>query len=201
LRTGIFSANTARCELLDNHNGGSCATINLCQAITPDRFFHRSPALPAVNPPGSAMTYEPAEQILGNQISIDDIVDALEFLDDWEARYAYIIDIGKQMPPMPAVLKTDARIVRGCQSQVWLDSQVDAISGRLWLSIDSDALIVKGLAAIVLAAYNGKTPAEILAFDIDGLFARLDLMRHLSVTRGNGLRAMVKRIQDSARAA
>lgn len=147
------------------------------------------------------MTYEPAEQILGNQISIDDIVDALEFLDDWEARYAYIIDIGKQMPPMPAVLKTDARIVRGCQSQVWLDSQVDAISGRLWLSIDSDALIVKGLAAIVLAAYNGKTPAEILAFDIDGLFARLDLMRHLSVTRGNGLRAMVKRIQDSARAA
>lgn len=132
--------------------------------------------------------------------SVDDIVESLEFLDDWEARYAYIIDLGKQVPAMPDALRTESRLVRGCQSQVWLDTRLEPGTGRLWLAIDSDALIVKGLGAIVLAAYNGRTPAEILAFDIEGLFARLDLIRHLSLTRGNGLRAMVKRIQDTARA-
>lgn len=146
------------------------------------------------------MTYDLASQPFGTTISTDDIVDALEFLDDWEARYAYIIDLGKQVPAMPEALRTGERLVRGCQSQVWLETRHDREAGRLWLGIDSDALIVKGLAAIVLAAYNGKSPAEVLSFDIDALFARLDLMRHLSQTRGNGLRAMVQRIQDTARA-
>lgn len=145
------------------------------------------------------MTYDLATQAFGTTIGTDDIVDALEFLDDWESRYAYIIDLGKQVPAMPAELRTDARLVRGCQSQVWLETRYDPDARRLWLGIDSDALIVKGLAAIVLAAYNGKSPADVLAFDIDGLFARLDLLRHLSQTRGNGLRAMVARIQDMAR--
>lgn len=145
------------------------------------------------------MTYDLATQAFGTTIGTDDIVDALEFLDDWESRYAYIIDLGKQVPAMPAELRTDARLVRGCQSQVWLETRYDPDARRLWLGIDSDALIVKGLAAIVLAAYNGKSPADVLAFDIDGLFARLDLLRHLSQTRGNGLRAMVARIQDTAR--
>ncbi|MFZ5724187.1 MAG: SufE family protein [Pseudomonadota bacterium] len=144
--------------------------------------------------------YDPAAQPLGTRIGVDDILEALEFLDDWEARYAYIIDLGKQLPPMPATLKTDDRFVRGCQSQVWLEARYDPATGKLWLGIDSDALIVKGLAAITVAAFNGKSPADILAFDIEGLFARLDLLRHLSQTRGNGLRAMVKRIQDTARA-
>lgn len=144
-------------------------------------------------------TYDPTRQSLGNSVHVDDIVDALEFLDDWEARYSYIIDLGKQLPAMPAALRTEANIVRGCQSQVWLDTRFDEITGKMWLGIDSDALIVKGLAAIVLAAYNGKTPAQILALDIENLFSRLDLIRHLSLTRGNGLRAMVKRIQESAR--
>lgn len=143
--------------------------------------------------------YDLTTQPFGNSISTDDIVDALEFLDDWEARYAYIIDLGKQVPLMPAEMKTDARIVRGCQSQVWLETRYDPDTQRLWLGIDSDALIVKGLAAMVLAAYNGKTPAAILAFDIEALFEKLDLLRHLSQTRGNGLRAMVQRIQDTAR--
>lgn len=144
--------------------------------------------------------YDPAKQALGISISTADIVDALNFLDDWESRYAYIIDLGKQLPAMPEDLKTGARLVRGCQSQVWLETRYDPDAGKLWLGIDSDALIVKGLAAIVLAAYNGKSPADVLAYDIDGLFTELDLMRHLSQTRGNGLRAMVKRIQDTARA-
>ena len=98
---------------------------------------------------------------------------------------------------MPAELHTSDRLVRGCQSQVWIDTRLD--NGRLQLSVDSDAFIVKGLLALVLAAYNNRTPPEILAFDIDSYFAQLDLLRHLSPTRGNGLRSMVQRIQDIAR--
>ena len=142
--------------------------------------------------------YDLAAQPFGNSIGVDDIVDALEFLDDWEARYAYIIDLGRQVPAMPEALRTEARLVRGCQSQVWLETRYDPDSRRLWLGIDSDALIVKGLAAIVLAAFNGQSPAAILDYDIEALFTRLDLMRHLSHTRGNGLRAMVQRIRDTA---
>lgn len=147
----------------------------------------------------SDANYDLAAQPFGNSITLDDIVDALEFLDDWEARYAYIIDLGKQVPAMPDALKTEARLVRGCQSQVWLETRYDPASGRLWLGIESDAVIVRGLGALVLTAYNGKSPADIIAFDIEGLFTKLDLVRHLSQTRGNGLRSMVKRIQDTAR--
>lgn len=144
-------------------------------------------------------SYDPVNQPFGRSITVDDILEALEFLDDWESRYRYIIDLGRQLAPMPDELKTDARIVRGCQSQVWLDTRYDPDAKRLWLGIDSDAVIVKGLAAMVLTAYNGKSPAEILAFDIDGFFARVDLLRHLSQTRGNGLLSMVQRIKDVAR--
>lgn len=147
----------------------------------------------------SAAGYDLAAQALGSTITPNDIVEALTFLDDWESRYTYIIDLGKQLQPMPDELKTESRMVRGCQSQVWLETRYDPDAKRLWLGIDSDALIVKGLAAMVLTAYNGKSPADILAFDIEGFFAKLDLVRHLSQTRGNGLRAMVKRIQDTAR--
>ena len=144
-------------------------------------------------------SYDPAGQPFGRSITVDDILEALEFLDDWESRYRYIIDLGRQLAPMPDELKTDARIVRGCQSQVWLDTRYDPDAKRLWLGIDSDAVIVKGLAAMVLTAYNGKSPADILAFDIDGFFARVDLLRHLSQTRGNGLLSMVQRIKEVAR--
>ena len=87
-------------------------------------------------------------------------------------------------------------LLRGCQSQVWIDSQ--QIDGKLFFEVDSDAHIVRGLLAVVLSAYNNKTPAEVLAFDIDNFFAQVDLVKHLSPTRGNGLTAMVKRIQQTA---
>ncbi len=132
----------------------------------------------------------------GVSISAPDIVETLAFFDSWEDRYKYIIDLGKELPGIDPAKQTDAYLIRGCQSQVWLDSRV--VDGRLWFEVDSDAFIVKGLLAVVLAAYNGKTPNEILAFDIDHYFTELDLMRHLSQTRGNGLRAMVKRIRDIA---
>ena len=135
----------------------------------------------------------------GNSISTQDVLDTLGFFDSWEDRYKYIIELGRELPPMAAELHTEDRLVRGCQSQVWIDTALE--NGRLQLLADSDAFIVKGLLGLVLAAYNNRTPAEILAFDIDAYFQQLELLRHLSATRGNGLRAMVQRIQDIARQA
>lgn len=132
----------------------------------------------------------------GTDVSSDDIIETLEFFDSWEDRYKYIIDLGRELPAMDDSLRTEANIVRGCQSQVWLASEER--DGRLFFIADSDAFIVKGLLAVVLAAYNGKTPAAILDFDIEAYFEQLNLIKHLSVTRGNGLRAMVKRIQATA---
>ena len=135
---------------------------------------------------------------LGSDVTAEDIADDLDFLDDWEERYRYIIDLGKQLPALPENLKTEDRFVRGCQSQVWLETEFDASEDCLYLAVDSDALIVKGLAAIVLSALNRKSPAQISAYDMDGFFASIDLLRHLSPTRGNGLRAMVGRIKQQA---
>ena len=137
-----------------------------------------------------------ASNPFGHSITSDDIVDTLGFFDSWEDRYKYIIDLGKELPPMPEVLHTEDRLVRGCQSQVWVDTTVE--DGKLQIAVDSDAFIVKGLLGVILAAYNNKTPAEVLDFDIDGYFDQLELMNHLSPTRGNGLRAMVARIRAIA---
>ena len=135
----------------------------------------------------------------GYSISSGDIKDTLGFVDSWEERYKYIIDLGKDLPALPDEKRTEARLVRGCQSQVWIDEQMEG--GRVQLAVDSDAFIVKGLLCIILAAFNNKTPQEILDFNIEGYFEELELMNHLSATRGNGLRAMVARIQDIARKA
>jgi cysteine desulfuration protein SufE len=132
----------------------------------------------------------------GIDVTVDDIIDSLGFFDNWEERYKYIIDLGKELPVMDVSLRTDEYLVRGCQSQVWLVDEWRA--GKLFFQADSDAFIVKGLLGVVLAAFNGKTPGEILAFDIDAYFTQLDLLQHLSSTRGNGLKAMVKRIQERA---
>jgi cysteine desulfuration protein SufE len=135
-------------------------------------------------------------QVFGIDVTSDDIVETLSFFDSWEERYKYIIDLGKELPTMDDSFKTDENIVRGCQSQVWLVSN----GGRdqLTFNVDSDAHIVKGLLAVVLAAFNGKTAKDILDFDVEGYFGQLDLVRHLSPSRGNGLRAMVQKINDAA---
>jgi cysteine desulfuration protein SufE len=130
--------------------------------------------------------------------SIDEIRESFAFFDDWEDRYKFIIDLGRGLPPTADTLKVDANIVRGCQSQVWIDHRLE--NGRLYFTLDSDAMIVRGLIAIVLAAFDGRTPEAILAYDIDALFKDLDLLRHLSPTRGNGLAALVRRIRDIAAA-
>ncbi len=132
----------------------------------------------------------------GTKISTDDILETLGFFDTWEERYKYIIDLGKELPAMDETLKTDDRLVRGCQSQVWIDYQQQ--DEKFWFSVDSDAFIVKGLLGVVMAAFNGKTAQEIQSFDIDNYFEQLKLLKHLSPTRGNGLNAMVARIKAAA---
>ncbi|TYL47299.1 SufE family protein [Marinomonas sp. IMCC 4694] len=136
--------------------------------------------------------------------STEDIVDDLLFFDDWEDKYKYIIDLGKSLPDFDDAWRTQERLVKGCQSSVWiqLGSEQDTIKGEvLVFAVDSDAIIVRGLLGLVLAALNQKTPQEILDFDITAYFEELDLERHLSPTRGNGLRSIVGRIKTIAQAA
>jgi cysteine desulfuration protein SufE len=140
------------------------------------------------------------ENPLGQKVTLDEVTDGFEFLDDWEDRYTYIIDLGKQLPAFPEEERVETNYVHGCQSQVWLIHHMDPETGRLYLLIDSDAMIVRGLAAIIMTAFNARTPGELLKVDIESIFQELDLMRHISPTRGNGLRAMVGRIQNVAQA-
>lgn len=134
----------------------------------------------------------------GNSITSDMLVEDLGFFDDWEERYRYIIDLGKKLPVMSDEEKSDAHKLQGCQSQVWMVHHFAPDTRRLSFDVDSDAFIVKGLLAMVMAAYNEKTPAEILAFDIENYFNQTGLIKHLSPTRGNGLKSMVKKIQSYA---
>lgn len=127
--------------------------------------------------------------------SLDDIRSSFAFFDDWEARYRFLIDLGSSVPALPEHHRSEANLVRGCQSQVWLVPRYDADADRLHLALDSDAHIVRGLIAVVLAAFDGKSPREVVRFDVEGLFEELALVRHLTPTRGNGLRAMVARIR------
>jgi len=134
----------------------------------------------------------------GKDIRIEDILENFEFLEDWEERYSYIIDLGKSLPAFPEAEKREENYVHGCQSQVWLIHQKDPSTGKLLLLIDSDAIIVKGLAAVVLSVFNLKTAEQILATDVEAYFEKLDLIRHISPTRGNGLRAMIELIKSIA---
>ena len=128
--------------------------------------------------------------------STTDIIDDLAFFDDWEERYQYIIDLSKQLPVLSDEERTEDRLVKGCQSSVWLITGID--QGKLHFSADSDAIIVRGLLVLVLAAYQDKSAQEILAFDMDAYFKELDLERHITVTRGNGLRSIVGKIRQEA---
>jgi cysteine desulfuration protein SufE len=136
----------------------------------------------------------------GSDISTEDVVETLGFFDNWEDRYRYIIDLGKQLQPMPEHLKTDSRLVKGCQSQVWIDvhQSADNNTDTLQFDVDSDAHIVRGLLALVLCAYNGKTPQQVLEFPIEEYFSQLELLQHLSPIRGNGLKSVVERIRAIA---
>ncbi len=133
--------------------------------------------------------------------TIDDIRSDFELLDEWDDRYRFLIELGRELEPLePAEMNEDTK-VRGCVSQVWLVSETDAATPtRLRFRGASDAHIVSGLVSIALSLYSGRTAAEILATDAEAVFAELGLREHLTPQRSNGLRSMVGRIQSDARA-
>ncbi|MGR3759171.1 SufE family protein [Roseobacteraceae bacterium NS-SX3] len=130
--------------------------------------------------------------------AFEEIVEDFEFLDDWEDRYRHVIDQGKAMEPLDDALKVPATKVHGCASQVWLHPSIDG--GKFHFDGDSDAMIVRGLIALLRALYNGLTVQEVLAVDARAELGRLELHDHLSSQRSNGLRAMIERIRELAAA-
>ncbi|SDG38049.1 SufE family protein [Pelagibacterium luteolum] len=135
--------------------------------------------------------------------AFDDIAENLAFLDDWEDRYRYIIELGQQLEPIAEHERTAENKVHGCASQVWLvtDHSHGDDDTVLRFRGDSDAMIVKGLVAIVLALYSGRSAKDIAATDALPILDSVGLREHLSTQRSNGLAAMVQRVRDGARAA
>jgi cysteine desulfuration protein SufE len=132
--------------------------------------------------------------------TLEKMIDDFAFLDDWEDRYRYVIELGKQLPDLDDAKKTSDNKVQGCASQVWLVSHVEGTEADPVMTFegDSDAHIVRGLVAIVLAVYSGKTASEIAATDAIEVFDKIGLVEHLSSQRANGLRSMIKRIRAEA---
>jgi cysteine desulfuration protein SufE len=135
--------------------------------------------------------------------TIDEIVENFSLLDDWDDRYRYLIELGRMLAPLPDTARTEVTKVRGCTSQVWLSTAVEDKGGEPVLTFigDSDAHIVRGLVAILLALYSGQPASHIVATDAVALFDKLSLREHLTPQRSNGFRSMVDRIQTEARAA
>jgi cysteine desulfuration protein SufE len=135
--------------------------------------------------------------------SIDEIVENFTLLDEWDDRYRYVIELGRELPTMPETDHTEANKVQGCASQVWLTSHIDRAGPSPVLTFrgDSDAHIVRGLVAILIALYSGKSARDILATDALALFDRIGLRENLTPQRSNGLRSMVERIRAEAAAA
>lgn len=132
--------------------------------------------------------------------TLTELADEFDLLGDWEERYRYVIELGKELAPLSDAERSDANKVRGCASQVWLVTEPQP-DGTLKFRGDSDAHIVSGLVALLLRLYSGRAPADILAFDAKAAFETLGLAGALSSQRSNGLASMVQRIRRDAEAA
>lgn len=133
-------------------------------------------------------------------MNITDITENFSYLDDWEDRYKYVIELGKELEPMPEALQADANKVRGCTSQVWLATSVTQRDGAPVLHFlgNSDAHIVRGLVCITLAIFNDKTAQEIADLNAEAIFDEIQLRDHISAQRSNGLNSMLQRIRADA---
>lgn len=129
--------------------------------------------------------------------TLEELVENFALFDEWEERYRYLIDLGRKIPKLDAVLKRDEYLVKGCTSSVWLIAEVK--DGALTFQTDSDAHIVRGLTAILDAAYQGKALSEIAAVDIRGAFEQIGMDQHLSANRRSGFYAMVEKIRAYAK--
>ncbi|KKB82716.1 cysteine desufuration protein SufE [Devosia limi DSM 17137] len=134
--------------------------------------------------------------------AFQDIAENLSYLDDWEDRYRYLIELGQALPRLDDTEKSDVNKVQGCVSQVWLAAHSDVSDGKTILTYrgESDAMIVQGLVAILLALYSGRPAAEIAETDAIALFDKMGLREHLTTQRSNGLIAMVNRIRSEGKA-
>lgn len=143
----------------------------------------------------------PDQELFKRYQSINDLIEDFKYLDDWEDRYAYLIDLGKALTGLPEELKSDEHKVRGCTSQVWLvhEERLEAGKNLHYFAADSDAFIVRGLVSIVLSAYSGKSAEEILEVDLSSIFIEIGLERNLSVSRRNGFAAMIERVQTAVK--
>lgn len=128
----------------------------------------------------------------------DEIIDEMEGMDDWLDRYAYIIELGNTLAPIPEDMKTPANLIEGCQSRVWIDAK-ESEDGKIHFEADSDALIVKGIVALLMRVLNDRTSDEILGAELY-FIDKIGLSEHLSPTRSNGLVAMVRQIRNYATA-
>ncbi len=132
-------------------------------------------------------------------MTIEELIDNFSFLDGWEEKYQYVIDLGHKLEPLDEKFKTDDWKVKGCQSQVWLVPQIQ--NGVFHFKGDSDAILVKGIISIVLLIYNDKTAAEIKNIDVTKIFVKLGLEENLTPNRRNGMLSMVEKIKQYAAAA
>ena len=135
--------------------------------------------------------------------SLDDIIADFEFLDDWEDRYRYLIELGRDLPPYPDEKRDADHLVRGCASQVWVDTEIDADAGEgavMRVRADSDAHIVRGLVALALATYADRPATEVAATEMDPIMKRIGLDAHLTPQRANGFASLVGRIRAEAAA-
>jgi cysteine desulfuration protein SufE len=136
-------------------------------------------------------------------MALEEVIDNFSLLEEWDDRYRYLIELGRQLPALPEAAHNEANRVRGCASQVWLQTTITASEHGPVLTFlgDSDAHIVRGLVYIVLALYSGRTAADIVGLDALDVFQTLGLTQHLTPQRSNGVRAMVERIRHDARQA
>lgn len=125
----------------------------------------------------------------------DEVVDSFSMYDEWLDKYEYLIDLGKNLAPYPDSSKTDDRLIKGCQSRVWLDYQMK--DGKLWFTADSDAIITKGIISLLVSIYSGRTPEEIASSDFS-FIEKIGLKENLSPTRANGLASMIETIKAVA---
>ena len=125
--------------------------------------------------------------------TIETLIENFSFLDTWEDKYQYLIDLGEQLVPLDAEFKTDSFKVAGCQSQVWLVPENK--DGKFYFEADSDAIIVKGIISVLKAIYSGKDTGSIKNIEVEKIFAKLGLEEHLSPSRRNGMMSMVQKIR------